>query len=110
MHDKGWRKCRSSRQTVVNIKSPHMYHAEYNHAEYSKNVTPILNNGICGVDIFKIMLLFKICDTYAAMLYLVPFRCVSCASAFYQMSPVARGNTTPLAMILLLYSRCPLHC
>ena len=49
---------------------------EYNHAAYSKNVTPILNNGICGVDIFKIMPLFKICDTYAAMLYSVPFRLV----------------------------------
>src|ERR1700677_4382515 len=60
-----------SRQTAVNIKSPHMYHAEYNHTAYSKNVTPILNNGICGVDIFKIMPLFKICDTYAAMLYSV---------------------------------------
>src|ERR1700691_4844144 len=48
--------------------------AEYNHAAYSKNVTPILNNDICGVDIFKITPLFKICDTYAAMLYLVPFR------------------------------------
>ena len=65
-----------TRQTAVNIKSPHMYHAEYNHAAYSKNVTPILNNGICGVDIFKIMPLFKICDTYGAMLYSVPFRLV----------------------------------
>src|ERR1700734_2995205 len=53
-----------SRQTVMNIKSQHMYHTEYNHAAYSKNVTPILNNGICGMDIFKIMPLFKICDTY----------------------------------------------
>ena|SRR6202046_1319632 len=68
-----WKDMRQSRQTMVNIKSLHMYHAEYNHATYSKNVTPILNNGICGVDIFKIMPLFKICDTYAAMLYSVPF-------------------------------------
>jgi hypothetical protein len=65
-----------ARQTAVNIKSPHMYQAEYNHAAYSKNVTPILNNGICCVDIFQIMPLFKICDTYAAMLYSVPFRLV----------------------------------
>jgi hypothetical protein len=50
--------------------------AEYNHVAYSKNVTPILNNGICGMDIFKIIPLFKICDTYAAMLYLVPFQLV----------------------------------
>ena len=43
------RRSMRSQQTVVNIKLPHMDHAEYNHGAYSKNVTPILNNGICGL-------------------------------------------------------------
>jgi hypothetical protein len=47
---------------------------QYNQETYSNNITDILNNGICHMDIFKIVPLFKICDGYASSLYLEPFQ------------------------------------
>src|ERR1700691_3119772 len=55
-----------------NIQNHTADRGEYKITAYSKNVTPILNNGIC--------------DTYAAMLYSVPFRLVCRACIDFEWS------------------------